>query len=928
MPGALSGTVTFLFTDVEGSTRLVRDSGDERWAELLENHRRLLRRAFEAHGGREVGTQGDSFFAVFARASDAAAAAVDGQRALEVHSWPSDGRVRVRIGIHTGEAVADGENYVGHEVHRASRICDAGHGGQIVLSQATAELVRENLPPGALLSDLGEHRLKDMGEPQRLFQLTADGLPFAFARLRSLDAPSNLPAERSSFVGREKELAAVRGLVAEHRLVTLTGIGGSGKTRLALQVGAHELARFPDGVFFVDLAPVTDPELVSQAIAGACAPAFGDLLGGEFGDSIDDRVLASIARRHCLLVIDNCEHLVDTVAGLVDRALVECPGVRVLATSREALGLDGEQVVPVPSLSVPDDASEAERSDAVLLFAERAKSVKPAFALGPDNVSAVVEICRRLDGIPLAIELAATRVSHLSPRQLAERLEDRFRLLTGGRRRIQRQQTLAATLDWSHDLLDDAERILFRRLAVFAGGFSLDAAEAISSGDGVEPGRVLDILGSLAGKSLVFAGEDEGGNARYRLLETVRMYASEKLAASAEAESVRTRHCDWYLAWIEAMPLEVVSRSAAAARTLLGEMDNLRAAADWALGTDRPELLVRIAMRLGDPWALGGAYEEGRRWMMEALRVEERLATVEKVACHTLLAGFAMTGLDQRSTWENANRAVEIAAGQASPFLVVALGRRAFATSILASAPGAEPALADDARRDLVATIRTARDGLPAEWHIQALGLAGMTEMNLGDMVAAAKHWTALLELCGDTAEPHTLMSLALPALSVSLHLVGEKDEALRVSLRAVEVSRPRGAAVSFANSYFVEVTPALVAGGREEVACELLRDAVRDVKRIGLPLVENHLLSIVAVVAFLRGHPGRAARLMAVARHLSGATKKQIPFRTPGSLCLYRHYLPAVRAALGPEEGRRARDEGQAMTLDVALAYAHESLG
>ena len=922
------GIVTFLFTDVEGSTRLVRDFGDAHWAEVLEAHRRILRRAFEANGGQEVGTQGDAVFAVFARASDAAAAAIEGQRALEDHPWPANSRVRVRIGLHTGEALAHGDNYVGQEVHRASRICDAGHGGQIVVSQATAELVRESLPGGAALTDLGDHRLKDMGDPQRLFQLTAMGLPSQFARLRSLDAPSNLPAERSSFVGREKELTAIRRLLAEHRLVTLTGIGGSGKTRLALQIGALELPRFPDGAFFVDLAPVSDPELVSHAIATAGASSFGDALGGDFGDAIDDRVLASLGRRTCLLLMDNCEHLVDSVAGLVDRILVECPGVTLLATSREALGLDGEQVVPVPSLAIPDDASEAASADAVLLFAERAKSVKPAFALGPDNLSSVVEICRRLDGIPLAIELAATRIAHLSPRQIAERLEDRFRLLTGGRRRIQRQQTLAAALDWSHDLLSAEEKILFRRLAVFAGGFSLDAAEAIGSDDAVPASAVLDILGSLAAKSLVAATEDERGNARYRILETVRMYASEKLAAAGEAESVRTRHRDWHLAWLEAMPLELLSGSPAALRVAIGEIDNLRAAADWCVSKGQPDLLARLTMRLIDYWALGSAYEEGRRWLFEALRGGDRLARVEAVACHAMLAGIAMTGLDRDKTWEHANRAVELAAGEASPFLVVALGRRAFGTSILASAPGADRALAVDARRDIDAALATARSSLPTEWQLQALALSAMTEMNLGDLRAAVLHWTALLELCGEAAEPHSLMSLALPALSVSLHLVGNNDEAMRISLRALESRNPVRAFFSFADSYFTEMTPALVAGGREQIACGVLRDAIRDVRRIGLPLVENHLLSIVAVVEHLRGRPERAGRLLAVARHLSGATRRQIPFRTPGSLSLYRHYLPVIRAALGPDEARRARDEGQAMTLEVALAYALEGLG
>ena len=426
--------------------------------------------------------------------------------------------------------------------------------------------------------------------------------------------------------------------------MTLTGVGGSGKTRLALQVGARELGRFPDGVFFVELAPVSDSDLVSPAMATAAGLSFGDALGGP-GGSVDDRLVASLARRKCLLLLDNCEHLLDAVAELVDRILAGCPNVILLATSREALGIEGEQIVPVPSLAVPDNPSEAEGAEAVRLFVERAKSVKPPFALGPDSRAPVVEICRRLDGIPLAIEFAAARVAHLSPQQIADRLADRFRLLTGGRRRIQRQQTLTAALDWSHDLLAEEERTVFRRLAVFAGGFFLDAAEAVCSGDGIPAGSVLDLLGSLVAKSLVTAAEEDRGDARYRLLETVRIYAAEKLAAAGEAETVRSRHRDWYLGWIEDMPLERLAFDTAALRAVLGEIDNLRAAADWCLGDDRPDLLARLATRLFSFWWLGGSIfpfvraalgpEEARR-----VREEGRAMTLDDALV------YALEGLD------------------------------------------------------------------------------------------------------------------------------------------------------------------------------------------------------------------------------------------------------------------------------------------
>ena len=538
------GVLTLFFSDVEGSTRLAKAHGDAAWAELLETHRALLRQAFAAHGGHEVDTQGDSFFAVFRLPSDAVAAALAAQQSLAAQAWPAAGAVRVRIGLHTGEAMARGDHYVGQEIHRASRICDAGHGGQIVVSQTTAELVRGSLPEGATLAPLGDYRLKDLGQPQRLFQLGAAGLPSDFPRLRSLDIPTNLPTERSSFIGREADISALRERLAEHRLVTLTGIGGSGKTRLALQVGALELGRFADGVFFVDLAPVSDAQLLAATVASACGLMLGEASGAGAA-SFEDRLIEALARRQSLVIVDNCEHMLEAVADLLDRMLADCDKLTLLATSREALAVEGEQVLPVASLAVPDDAAltqaQAEANDAVRLFVERAKAVKPGFALGPDNRAAVVEVCRRLDGIPLAIEFAAARVAHLSVPQIAERLQDRFRLLTGGRRRIQRQQTLSAALDWSHDLLGDDERIVFRRLAVFAGGFALDAAEGICSGGDIHQGAVLDLLGSLVAKSLVSTLADDRGQTRYRLLETVRMYAADKLAAAAECEAVRTR---------------------------------------------------------------------------------------------------------------------------------------------------------------------------------------------------------------------------------------------------------------------------------------------------------------------------------------------------------------------------------------------------
>jgi predicted ATPase/class 3 adenylate cyclase len=924
-----AGTVTFLFTDVEGSTRMVRELGDRQWAALLDTHRELVRSAVRDHDGHEFGTQGDALFAVFAKATDACAAAVTAQRAVEGHDWSEGSRVRVRLGLNSGEAIAHGDNYVGKEVHRASRICDAAHGGQILLSERTAALVRESLSAGYALTGLGEHRLKDMGGAERLFQLSAPDLPQEFERLRSLDSPSNLSAPRSSFVGRDKEIAVVRELLENGRLVSLTGIGGSGKTRIATEVGSLELARFVDGVYFVDLAPVSDPDLIAQVTASACVQAIGDVMRGDVGGSEEDRLVTALTQRMCLLIVDNCEHLIDAAADLLDRILAGCPNVTVLVTSREALGIDGEQIVAVPSLTVPRDATDVEtvdHSDAVRLFVERAKSVKPAFALAADNREAVVEICRRLDGIPLAIELAATPIAHLSVQQIADRLEDRFRLLTGGRRRIQRQQTLGAAMDWSHELLSELERTLLRRLSVFAGGFTLEAAEAVATGDDIPDSSALEILGSLVAKSLVVANEDGGGETRYQLLETVRIYTADKLAEAGEAEAQRTRHRDWYFAWLEQIPAERLSASMATLDETAKEIDNLRAAADWSISLDEPGPVARFAVHLYAYWG-SGAHEEGMRWLSTALKHEERLSVEERIGCYATIVGLAGTTLDREDACTLATRAIELAAGQRSRHLVLAHGFRGFFKSINASAAGMPESLAADARRDCREAIDIAGRGLDSEWLIRAKALSGAAEETLGDHHATAAEYDQILAILGDDGDGHEVFWQAISALAVSHHLLGETEAALDVAMKGLDRAVSSTFSEGYMGFYRAELTPALVAGGYDEVACEVLRDQIERVRRPGIPLAENHALGLAAVVEHLRGRSDRAGRLFAASRSLGGARGMEIPFRTPGSVTLYRHYLPLVPEALGRDEARLARDEGQAMIRHVAFDYALEGL-
>jgi predicted ATPase/DNA-binding CsgD family transcriptional regulator len=546
-------------------------------------HYELMDQAITAHHGVRPVEQGegDSVVGAFARASDAVAAALDAQRALVGEAWPEAAQLRVRIAVHTGEAELRGEgNYFGPAVIRCARLRAIAHGGQVLVSQPTADLVVGRLPEGASLAELGSHRLKDLGRPEQVFELRHPDLPGSFGPLRGLDAlPNNLPVQLTTFVGRRKELVEAAGLLASTRLLSLTGAGGCGKTRLALQLAAEVAENYPGGAWLVELAPVADP----GRVAGSIAAALGE------GDAGSETIEAIVSRLHAeaaLLVLDNCEHLLDAVAGLADLLLRRCPRLVIVATTREPLGVPGETAWRVPSLALPGRFEPVEPEalshfDAVRLFLDRAAKARPNFALGVDNAPAVAQLCARLDGIPLAIELAAARVRAMTVEQVAAGLDDRFRLLTGGARTVlPRQHTLQASVDWGYALLSDAERVVFRRLAVFAGGFSLDAAERVVAGDGVEPVEVLDLLLGLVDKSMVLA-EDTG---RYRLLETLRQYGAARLVDAGETPAVRDRH----LAWVRAAVRDPIEDGLRALRIdsapdVEVEIDNLRAAFEWAV---------------------------------------------------------------------------------------------------------------------------------------------------------------------------------------------------------------------------------------------------------------------------------------------------------------------------------------------------------
>ena len=738
--------------------------------------------------------------------------------------------------------------------------------------------------------------------------------------------PNNLPAERSSFIGREQETLSLRRLIAEHRLITLTGIGGSGKTRLALQVGALELAampgRFPDGVFFVDLAPVADPDLLAQILDAACGLTPGDSPPG-VSRSFVERLVSALSLRRALLLVDNCEHLLDAAADLADAVLAGCPHLVLLATSREALGVEGEQVVQVPSLAVPDESRPDAVTDAMCLFADRAHAAQASFRLDAQTQTAVAEICRRLDGIPLAIEFAAARISHLSAAQVAERLGDRFRLLTGGRRRIARQQTLAAALDWSHDLLDAPEQALFRRLAVFAGGFSLAAAEGVCSDDAAGQPEVLDCLGSLVAKSLVTVAQGERGETRYRLLETVRLYALDKLDAVGETRGLRSRHRDHYSAWLEAMPLESLVFETAAIEAVGGEIDNLRAAADWCLADDRPDLLVRLVTRMAGVWFVGNSYRTARQLLDQALQQEVRLSIDEQVACHAVLAWLCILSLDLPAAALHGQRGAEQAEGRVGGFAVLAQTMRAFAVSARGTRPGADPKLTAQARQHAGKAVEDARAGLPAAWRALAELFAAYVEMHAGELDAAAAWFSASADSASMARVEGWQLHAALGGLAAARQLTAQTSAALDASSRLLAVHESAGTHWPVTDLWLVEAVPALVAGGQHALADRHLRQGAATLRRNGVDLAPNLFLGVAGVVEFLRGRPDRAGRLMGASRGLGAVEADSIRFRTPITLALYLRYTALVRAALGPEEARRARDEGRAMTLDEAFDYA-----
>jgi len=626
-----AGTVTLLFTDIEGSTHLLQQLGN-RYTAVLTEYRHLQRAIFREYHGYEVDTQGDAFFTAFARTRDAVAAAVATQRTLARHLWGGGITIRVRIGVHTGEPELAAEGYVGIDVHFAARLMNAGHGGQVLLSQTTRDLLIHNLPDDVALRDLGEHRLKDLSYPQHLFQLVIANLPFDFPKLSTVDvSTSNLPVHPSPLIGRKNELASVLHLMRQQdvRLLTLTGIGGVGKTRLGVQAAAELSGECADGVFFVSLAPIRDSALVIPTIAQTLG------VRDETKQPLLERLKEDVRQKQILLLLDNFERVIAAAPSVAD-LLAVCPKLRVLVTSRETLHLQIEHEFRVPPLPQPDFAHGADlaalsQNEAVELFVKRAQGVRPDFCLTAANAQAIAEICVRLDGLPLAIELAAARSKLLSPRALLARLGNRLNVLTSGTQDIpERQQTLRNTLEWSYHLLSSQQQQFFRMLSVFVGGGTLEAIEAISAALKMSEGGALDGAASLLDKSLLQAvGQEE--ETRFFMLETIREYGVQALSNGEEAEKVRQAHAEYYLSLAEQAyhELDGVQESEWLKR-LEREQDNVRAALSWLLEPGRTtkgaryvEMALRLSTVLWPFWGLRGNYSEARSFLEQAIAVSE-----------------------------------------------------------------------------------------------------------------------------------------------------------------------------------------------------------------------------------------------------------------------------------------------------------------
>jgi predicted ATPase/class 3 adenylate cyclase len=863
-----SGTVTMLFSDIEGSTLLLERLGPD-YRDALATQRRVLRDAWQTWGGHEMGTEGDSFFVVFPKAQDAVGAALQAQRGLESSLWPAGERVRVRMGLHTGEPTPYDDGYVGMDVHRAARVAAVANGGQVVLTDSTAALVRGNLPEGVRLSDLGEHRLKDLATPEHLFQVSAAEDEETFPPVRSLGTTSSLPRPTTTLVGRDDERAGLARMLSETdvRLVTLVGPGGTGKTRLAIAVANELASAHPDGVYFVPLAAVTTADGLWATLADRLSVA----------DRTEEHVLDHVANRRMLLVLDNLEQLPAAPAA-VAVLLARGPRLRVLATSRRPLHVMGEHEYAVPPLEVPhaSNVDDMRQSAAVRLFCERAASVRHGFALDQHNAEAVATICRRLDGLPLAIELAAARSKLLSPAALLVRLDSGFDPTTAEVDRPERHRSLHDTVSWSHDLLDPALQVFFRRLGVFPGAADLPAVEAVTGGGA----DTLDAVAALVDASLVRMTEGPDGEPRILLLQTIRDHAVERLAAAGETEEVKARHALYYAGLVDELaPLLRTPRTIDIADQLSGEHDNIRAALAWSLrageagvvDAERRDPGLRICVALWWFWASQGQVAAGRRWYA---RAAEAAAGQDSARMARLLLGLGIWNV-----WD------DDAAGLTAP------------RELLASIEMAD-------RWSDHATLAEAASTL-AQWY-----------QDHDDAAAAADQFEVALrhaELAGDKAIRASVLAYYYALVSQR----GDHDRARAMLEEALAITTAAGNERDVVGRRR-DLADLMADAGDPAGAQSALARIVPEVIRMREPAM------IVEVVGSFASH---AFDLGDLRRYVVLATARQGFHREigwpEGVWAAWEGEILTARESLGDEAWEAAREEGLGLTMVGALEWA-----
>jgi predicted ATPase/class 3 adenylate cyclase len=926
-----SGTVTFLFTDLEVSTRLW-DQEPDAMREALARHDAILSDAVEAHGGVIVKGRGDGVHAVFATADAAVRAAIACELAMDAEVWPVSEALRVRVGLHTGVAELRDGDYFGSAVNRAARLEAIAHGGQVVCSQATADLAQDVLAGGVGFVDLGEHRLRDLSRAERVFQVTASGLQDRFGPLLSVDAfPGNLPVQVSSFIGREREIERIVEALRDARVVTLTGVGGVGKTRLAFQVAAEMLPRFREGAWLVDLALVRDPDGVVEAVAGV----FGVTARG--GQGLEDSLVEFLRNKQLLLLIDNCEHLLGSVAELVEVLERSCAGLVMLATSREGLGVDGERIFVVPSLGAPARGADLDviaAADSVRLFVDRAMAAKADFSLTDQNAESVLQVCRRLDGVPLAIELAAARVPAMSPSVLADRLDQRFRVLTGGRRgAVERHQTLRAAIDWSYELCAEPEQRLLARLTVFSGGCTLDAVEAVCTGDGIEIDEALELLANLIARSLVVADDTETGDLRYRLLETIRQYGEERLAERAEADVVQRRHAEYFCEYAGVVSDAYFGPDQIdAGRRFEAEHDNIRAALHHAIDSDDADLALRLVYNTPEP-----GYQIGKAL---ALPVDE-VFTLTGASDHPLYPAALAYGANVAGAFNHdpvavttlRDAALDAARRLGDPDRL-AEERAQFSLAFLSQMVGAH---ADQARvSEQGAAIAQSAGRLgSAAWQ---LGGAAFEHMLAGDAEAAKRTAQEGLRLAHDSGMPGAIV-INLNALAGALC-----DEDPDKAWELLEEAEQLRAGLGYEGA--VEATQAAILSARLERWSETLEFAAAAIPLyhwINDWLNSSALFNLVAR-AITATDPQAAAILQGIAYHFATRYRDMAPptpeepvARTPRNDQRSDTPTPAVNIitqirrtttellieTLGDSRLRELRAQGQNMDDDHAFAYA-----